>query len=164
MSQRPLIFKNELDRLGLFIKHERTLLVMILTYSVAVGMFSLIIPLTVQELVNTFAFAVSPVMVATLVGIMAVILLLVGIFRVLQFYATDILERRVFVHVTLALAQILPHFKKTTFQSDSISRFFEAVFLQRALSNLVVDFTNCCGWRRNRHDIASLLSPVLYRL
>lgn len=142
MSQKLPLLKDNLDHLGRFIKYERTLLVAILIYAAAVGVFSLIIPLTVQELVNTFAFSVSPVMVATLVGIMAVILLFVGVFRVLQFYATDVLERRVFVRVALALAQVLPRFKEATFQTDSISRFFETVFMQRALSSLVVDATN----------------------
>ncbi len=134
--------KDHLDRLGLFIRHERMLFLAILTYAVAVGIFSLIIPLTVQELVNTFAYTVSPVMLATIVGIMAIILLFVGAFRILQFYATDVLERRIFVRVTLALAQIAARFKEETFRSDSINRFFETVFMQRALSSLLVDFTN----------------------
>ena len=142
MNQHSPSLREILDRLGLFLRQERSIFLAILTYAVAVGLFSLIIPLTVQELVNTFAFAVSPMMVVTIVAIMAVILLVVGIFRVLQFYATDILERRVFVRVTLALARVLPRYKKTTFRSDSISRFFETVFLQRALSGLFVDLTN----------------------
>ena len=134
--------KGHLDRLGLFVRHERLLLLAILTYAVAVGIFSLIIPLTVQELVNTFAYTVSPVMLATIIGIMAIILLFVGAFRILQFYATDMLERRIFVRVTLALAQIAARLRKETFQSDTINRFFETVFMQRALSSLLVDFTN----------------------
>lgn len=142
MSHSVPLLRESLDRLGLFVKQERSILLAILTYAVAVGVFSLIIPLTVQELVNTFAFSVSPVMVVTIVGIMAVILLFVGIFRVLQFYATDILERRIFVRITLALARVLPCYRETTFRSDSISRFFETVFLQRALSSLFVDLTN----------------------
>ena len=141
MQHAPLLREN-LDRLGLFLKQERSILLAILTYAIAVGVFSLIIPLTVQELVNTFAFAISPVMVVTIVGIMAVILIFVGIFKVLQFYATDILERRVFVRVTLALARVLPHFKEGSFRTDAISRFFETVFLQRAFSSLFVDLTN----------------------
>ncbi len=114
----------------------------IFVYAIAVGLFSLIIPFTVQELVNTFAFAVTPIMVVTLVGIMAGILLLVGIFRVLQFYATDILERRIFVRVSLTLAELLPQFKEKKFKSNSINLFFETVFLQRAFSGLFVDLTN----------------------
>ena len=135
-------FKDHLDRLGLFVRHERMLLLAILTYAVAVGIFSLIIPLTVQELVNTFAYTVSPVMLTTIIGIMAIILLFVGAFRILQFYATDMLERRIFVRVTLALSQIASRLRKETFQSDTINRFFETVFMQRALSSLLVDFTN----------------------
>ena len=135
-------FKDHLDRLGLFIRHERMLFLAILTYAVAVGIFSLIIPLTVQELVNTFAYTVSPVMLVTIIGIMAIILFFVGAFRILQFYATDILERRIFVRVTLALAQLASRFKEEIFRSDSINRFFETVFMQRALSSLLVDFTN----------------------
>ncbi len=135
-------FKDHLDRLGRFIRHERMLLLAILTYAVVVGIFSLIIPLTVQELVNTFAYTVSPVMLATIIGIMAIILLFVGAFRILQFYATDILERRIFVRVTLALAQIASRRRQETPQSDAINRFFETVFLQRTLSSLLVDFTN----------------------
>jgi ABC-type bacteriocin/lantibiotic exporter with double-glycine peptidase domain len=142
MSQPLPLLRENLDRLGLFIGQERSILLAILTYSLAVGVFSLIIPLTVQELVNTFAFAISPVMVVTLIGIMATILLVVGVFRVCQFYATDILERRVFVRVALALAQVLPRFRQDSFRTDSISRFFETVFMQRALASLFVDFTN----------------------
>ncbi len=142
MGPRSPSLREVLDQLGSFLRQERPLLWGLLTYSIVVGLFSLIVPLTVQELVNTFAFSVSPIMVVTLVGIMAGILLFVGIFRVLQFYATDILERRIFVRVTLALARILPKFKKGSFQVDAISRFFETVLLQRALSNLLVDLIN----------------------
>ncbi len=142
MSQSVPLLRENLGRIIKFLKQERTIVSAVFTYAVAVGVFSLITPLTVQELVNTFAFSVSPVMVITIVGIMAVILSFVGIFRVLQFYATDILERRVFVRVSLALARILPHFRESSFHTDAISRFFETVFLQRALSSLFVDFTN----------------------
>ena len=134
--------REHLASLGLFLRQERPIFLVLLTYAVVVGVFSLIIPLTVQELVNTFAFSVSPVMVVTIVGIMAVILVFVGFFRVLQFYAVDILERRVFVRVSLILAQRLPRYQKETFQSEAVSRFFETVFLQRTLSSFIVDFIN----------------------
>ena len=142
INQRRPSLREVFDQLGSFLNQERALLWGLLAYAIVVGLFSLIVPITVQELVNTFAFSVSPIMVVTLVGIMAGILLFVGIFRVLQFYATDILERRVFVRITLALAKILPRFKKGSFQVDAISRFFETVLLQRALSSLLVDLIN----------------------
>ena len=134
--------RENLDRLSSFLSQDRSIILPIFTYAIAVGLFSLIIPLTVQELVNTFAFAISPVMVITLVGIMAGILLFVGIFKILQFYAMDILERRIFVRMALRLAQVLPHFKEKTFRSDYVNRFLETVFLQRSLSSLFVDLIN----------------------
>ena len=137
----PSLRKN-LDQLGQFLVKEKSLLFLMLVYAIAVGLFSLIIPFTVQELVNTFAFAVTPIMVVTLVGIMAGMLLFVGLFKVLQFYATDILERRVFVRVILPLAYLLPRFQGKSFNTHSVSRFFETVFLQRAISNLLVDLIN----------------------
>ena len=76
-------------------------------------------------------------MLTTIIGIMAIILLFVGAFRILQFYATDMLERRIFVRVTR-----LTNWPQERDQSDTINRFFETVFMQRALSSLLVDFTN----------------------
>jgi ABC-type bacteriocin/lantibiotic exporter with double-glycine peptidase domain len=131
-----------LKHVGAFLRQERQILVAIFMYALAVGLFSLIIPLTVQELVNTFAFAIQPIMVMTLVSIMAGILVFVGVFKVLQFFATDLLERRIFVRLTLAFARTFPSIQETHFRSEYASRFFEIVFLQRAVSSLLVDFTN----------------------
>ncbi|MCA9454244.1 MAG: ABC transporter ATP-binding protein, partial [Nitrospira sp.] len=114
-----------LHHVATFFRQERQILVTIIMYALAVGLFSLIIPLTVQELVNTFAFAIQPIMVVTLVSIMAGILLFVGIFKALQFFATDLLERRIFVRFTLAFARTFPSIQETHFRSEYASRFFE---------------------------------------
>lgn len=142
MTQNVPTLRKNLDLLGSFLSRERSIIFPVFTYAIAVGLFSLIIPLTVQELVNIFAFSVSPVMVATLVGIMAGTLFIVGIFKVLQFYATDMMERRVFVRLVLNLARVLPRFKEITFRSNYINRFFETVLLQRAVSSLFIDLIN----------------------
>lgn len=142
MTDRQHTLGENIEHFGLFLRRERRIVFWILNYAIVVGIFSLIVPFTVQELVNTFAFAVTPIMVATLVAIMAGILLFVGIFKVLQFFATDLLERRIFVRVTLALAKVFPQFEEKTFRTEYISRFFETVFLQRALSALLVDLIN----------------------
>ncbi len=131
-----------LHHVATFFRHERQILLTIIMYALAVGLFSLIIPLTVQELVNTFAFAIQPIMVVTLVSIMAGILLFVGIFKALQFFATDLLERRIFVRFTLAFARTFPSIQETHFRSEYASRFFEIIFMQRAVAALLVDLTN----------------------
>lgn len=131
-----------LQHVATFFRQERQILLTIIMYALAVGLFSLIIPLTVQELVNTFAFAIQPIMVVTLVSIMAGILLFVGIFKTLQFFATDLLERRIFVRFTLAFARTFPSIQETQFRSEYASRFFEIIFMQRAVAALLVDLTN----------------------
>jgi ABC-type bacteriocin/lantibiotic exporter with double-glycine peptidase domain len=131
-----------LQHVATFFRQERQILLTIIMYALAVGIFSLIIPLTVQELVNTFAFAIQPIMVATLVSIMAGILLFVGIFKALQFFATDLLERRIFVRFTLAFARTFSSIQETQFRSEYASRFFEIIFMQRAVAALLVDLTN----------------------
>jgi ATP-binding cassette, subfamily B, bacterial len=134
--------KEALQHVGVFLRQERHILFTILMYSLAVGVFSLIIPITVQELVNTFALAIQPIMVVTLVSIMAGVLVFVGVFKVFQFYATDLLERRIFVRLTLAFARTFPSIQEAHFRGEYASRFFEIVFMQRAVAALLVDFTN----------------------
>lgn len=136
------LFRDVLTRLTLLFKLERRLLGLVLSYALAIGLFSLIIPLTVQELVNTFAFAIQPIMIVTLAAIMVLTLLAVGAFRALQFYAVEMLERRVFARIVLALTQQFPRFSLLGFRPRYANYFMETVFLQRALSVLMVDIIN----------------------
>ena len=131
-----------LGYLGVLFRLERRILALTFSYSIAIGLFSLIVPLTVQELVNTFAFAIQPITVATLAGVMVTGLLFVGAFRALQFYAVEVLERRVFARVALGMAQQLPHLQLLGFQPRYANYFMETVFIQRALSVLLVDLIN----------------------
>lgn len=129
-------------RVSLLFKLEQRVIGLIVSYALAIGLFSLIVPLTVQELVNTFAFSIQPIMIVTLAGIMVLTLLCVGAFRALQFYAVEILERRVFARVALALTQLLPRLSMQGFRPRYANYFFETVLLQRSLSVLLVDIIN----------------------
>ena len=60
------LFQAVLSHLGLLFSLERRILGLVFSYSIAIGLFSLIVPLTVQELVNTFAFSLQPVTIVTL--------------------------------------------------------------------------------------------------
>ncbi len=142
VGRQPNMFQLTLGYLGVLVRSERRILALIFSYSIAIGLFSLIVPLTVQEFVNTFAFAIQPITVATLAGIMVAGLLLVGAFRALQFYAVEILERRIFARVALGMAQQLPHLQFFGFQPRYANYFMETVFMQRALSVLLVDLIN----------------------
>lgn len=137
-KQYPNLFEV-LRLLGKFLRLERTILALVVTYSLVVGLFSLIVPLTVQELVNTFSFAIQPVMIVTLAIIMVVVLAFVGAFRALQYYAVEVLQRRLFVRTAFAMAQKFPRIQFQGFKPRVSNCFMETAFMQRALSVLLVD-------------------------
>jgi ABC-type bacteriocin/lantibiotic exporter with double-glycine peptidase domain len=122
------------------LRAERRVLGLILSYALAIGLFSLIVPLTVQELVNTFAFAIQPITIVTLSVIIIASLLFVGAFKAFQVYAEEILQRRLFARVALGMTQHFPDVRIAGFKPRYANYFTEAVFMQRALSGLLIDF------------------------
>src|SRR5574340_635965 len=129
---------NKLDGLP----NMRRILGLIFSYSIVIGLFALIVPLTVQELVNTFAFALQPITIVTLAAVMVAALLFVGAFRALQYYAVEVLERRIFARVAIAMAQQLPHVRYQGFKPRFANFFIETILMQRAVSVLLVDLIN----------------------
>jgi ABC-type bacteriocin/lantibiotic exporter with double-glycine peptidase domain len=123
-------------------KAEKRIMYLIFSYALAVAFFSLIIPLTVQELVSTFSYAVQPVMIWTLTGIMLTVLLFVGLFKTFHFYAIDVIQRRVFARITVAMVEQLPRNRFKASQNQIANYFMETVFMQRALSTLLFDLIN----------------------
>lgn len=141
-DNQPNLFQAMLGHLGLLFRLERRILALIFSYSLAIGLFSLIVPLTVQELVNTFAFAIQPITIFTLAGIMVTALAFVGAFKTLQYYAVEVLERRVFARMAIAMTQQLPHLQFQGFKPRFANYFIETVLMQRALSVLLVELIN----------------------
>jgi ABC-type bacteriocin/lantibiotic exporter with double-glycine peptidase domain len=141
-ENQPRLFQTMLGHLGLLFRLERKVLALIVSYSLAIGLFSLIVPLTVQELVNTFAFAIQPITIVTLAGIMVTALAFVGAFKTLQYYAVEVLERRLFARISIAMTQQLPYFQFQRFKPRFANYFMETVLMQRAVSVLLVDLIN----------------------
>jgi ABC-type bacteriocin/lantibiotic exporter with double-glycine peptidase domain len=142
VDDQPNLFQSVLGYIGVLFRLERRVLTLIVSYSLAIGLFSLIVPLTVQELTNTFAFAIQPVTIVTLAGVMIAALLFVGAFRSLQYYAVEVLERRLFARVAIGMSQQIPHLQFLGFKPRYANHFMETVFMQRALSVLLVDLIN----------------------
>ncbi|WHZ16593.1 MAG: HlyB/MsbA family ABC transporter [Nitrospira sp.] len=136
------LFQTVVGHLGLLFHLERRILGLIFSYSIVIGLFALIVPLTVQELVNTFAFAIQPITIVTLAAVMVAALLFVGAFRALQYYAVEVLERRIFARVAIAMAQQLPHVRYQGFKPRFANFFIETILMQRAISVLLVDLIN----------------------
>ncbi len=135
----PLALRDTLARVAVLLASERRILWLIVSYAVAIGLFSLIVPLTVQELVNTFAFAIQPITIVTLSTIIIASLLFVGAFKAFQFYAEEILQQRVFARVAIGMTQHIPDVKVMGFKPRYANYFTEAVYMQRALSGMLID-------------------------
>lgn len=131
-----------LARLNLLIGLERRILAIVGSYAIVIGLFALIVPLTVQELVNTFAFAIQPIMIVTLVATMFGALLCMGAFRVLQARAVEILVQRLYARLAFAFTEALPRFRENVFLPQHTNTFIEAELLPRALVAMLVDIIN----------------------
>ncbi|MEN9845059.1 MAG: hypothetical protein RIS36_206 [Pseudomonadota bacterium] len=112
-------------------------------YALAVGLCSLAIPVGVQSVVNSVAFGVvlQPLVVVTcLVG---GVLLLSGVLRILQLVVVEILQRRLVVRISLALAERIPHVEFEQFRNkygpEYVLRFLEAFSAQKNVSALLLD-------------------------
>jgi ABC-type bacteriocin/lantibiotic exporter with double-glycine peptidase domain len=141
-NRYPGLFEALMKQLSVAMKAEKRIMYLIFSYALAVAFFSLIIPLTVQELVSTFSYAVQPVMIWTLTGIMLTVLLFVGLFKTFHFYAIDVIQRRVFARITVAMVEQLPRNRFKASQNQIANYFMETVFMQRALSTLLFDLIN----------------------
>jgi putative ABC transport system ATP-binding protein len=131
-----------LARLNFLFRLEHRILAIIVSYAVVIGLFALIVPLTVQELVNTFAFAIQPIMIVTLVATMLGALLLMGAFRVLQARAVEILVQRLYTRLAVAFTEALPRFSENVFLPQHTNTFIEAELLPRALIAMLLDLVN----------------------
>jgi ABC-type bacteriocin/lantibiotic exporter with double-glycine peptidase domain len=136
------LFEALMRELSVAMKAEKKIMSLIFSYALAVGFFSLIIPLTVQELVSTFSYAVQPVMIWTLTSVMLAVLLFVALFKAFHFYAIDVLQRRLFARVAVAMVEQLPRNRFRGSRHDISHYFIETVFMQRSLSILLIDLLN----------------------
>ncbi len=133
---------SELHRLGLLIGLERRILAILASYAAAIGLFSLVVPLTVQELTNTFAYAIEPIMILTFALVMFVGLLFIGFFRVFQTSAVETLFQRLYARIAFAMTHHLPRIRQEAFDPTQAYRFIEAELLARAVIVVLVDLVN----------------------
>lgn len=132
----------EVSRLAFVIGLEQRILTLIVSYALAIALFSLVVPLTVQELVNSFAFSIQPVMIVTLALIILIGLLFIGFFRVFQTSATEILFQRLYTRIAIAMTEHLPRVREEVFVPSYANYFGEAELLPRAVVVVLVDLIN----------------------
>lgn len=136
------VLRDIFTHLSLLLTLERSLLGIIASYAMAIGLFLLCVPIAVQELVSTFSFAMEPRMIFTLTIFVASSLTGVAAFRVLQARAVETLQQRIYTRIAIAFTRLLPRLRDDTFAPQQAHRFMEADLLTRALVAMVADLFN----------------------
>ncbi len=114
-----------------------------LVYSLIMGLLYLIVPITAQALFNNVAFGtlIQPVVVLTALAL--ALLSCSAIINLLQIYVVELIQRRIFARVSMAMGRLLPRLNDQL-RDDSapaswVHRFFEVMTIQKAFSSLLVD-------------------------
>lgn len=114
-----------------------------ITYSIAISVLTLALPVATQSVVNTIAFGnlLQPMLVLTIV--VAAVLMLSAILQVFRFQVVEMLQRRVFVRIASDSVNRLLRAKVDVLQMrngpEVVNRFLEVVGLQKAAATLLVD-------------------------
>lgn len=117
--------------------------VLIVIYTVFIGLLTLAVPLAAQALVNTIAAGVmvQPLIVLTF-GVFGA-LLFAGVLRLLKLSLLEKLQQRVFARICLQLTEHLPRIQHDVFSREYspqlANRVFELVTIQKALAKILLD-------------------------
>lgn len=143
VSERGTRSKSPWSRLRALVALERREVIALVVYAVALGGLSLAVPVAVQVLVNTIAFGSLLQPLIALAGLLLGVLVLSGAIQVVQWYAVEILHRRIFVRVAEDFSRRLAATRYSVHDETNVrelsNRFFEVVSLQKSSSRLLLD-------------------------
>lgn len=125
------------------IKSEKNTLWLITFYAAIIGVLSLIVPVTVQSLVNSVGLGNVLQPIAVLTIFVFGLLGMAGVIKLLQYIATEKLFRRLFVNMSVYAAdhflKVGPTFSKQNTAGEASHRFFEIIYLQKVSSQLILE-------------------------
>lgn len=131
-----------LERLAAWMRLDRQDLLAIVVYAIAIGLLALTTPIAVQALVSTVAFGtvVQPLVMLSLALFAA--LGLSAVFRGLQAWLVEVLQRRLFARVVTDLAHRLPRVRRDALDGvhgpELVNRFFDVFTVQKTASALLL--------------------------
>lgn len=131
-----------LQRLRAWIRLDRQDLAAILVYAVAIGLLGLTTPVAVQALVSTVAFGTVLQPLVLLSVLLFSALGLSAVFRALQAWLAEIIQRRLFVRVVADLSHRLPRVRKDALDGahgpELVNRFFDVFTVQKTAASLLL--------------------------
>ncbi len=131
------------SRLRGWMATERTDIWVVVIYSIAIGILSLVVPIATQSLVNTIAFGTlfQPLLVLSLLVFLG--LFCAAILKVLRSHVVEVMQRRIFVRVSADTMERILRVRIQAYDDDHgpelVNRFFEVVTLQKSGATLLVE-------------------------
>lgn len=121
-------------------------LISIIIYAFAIGIGSLILPLTIQELVNilSFGIVIQPLIVVT--GLLIIFLSLVGFFEIIEFYIVELIQHKIFLYYFEAIYVFIKE-NADNWNLHSANLIYEIFLLQKSYQKLLFDgvMTSCAA-------------------
>ena len=121
----------------------------IIIYSIVIGILYLAAPLAVNALVSNLSFGGQGQLIQALVALalaLLVCLALAGVLRGLQYYISDIIQRRLFVRLTSDLSYRLPRVRAECYDGiyapELMNRFLDVVTVQKTTAFLLLEGIN----------------------
>lgn len=136
-------FQSAVARLWLFYSPDSKDITIIAVYAVVIGFLSLVVPIAANSLVSTIAFGtvLQPLVVLSIIVFVA--LGFAGVLKCVQLYATEIIQRRIFVRVSNILTKKFPNVQREVFTSmhlpEIVNRFLEIVTIQKVTAQMLLE-------------------------
>lgn len=126
-----------------WVESERGNVWILVVYSVAIALLSLVLPVAVQAMVNTIAFGSLLQPVFVLGAIVFVALAFVAVLDAARTWVVEVVQRRIFVRLTSVAVHRLLRVKVEAFDSghgpELVNRFFDVFNVQKGGAILLVD-------------------------
>ncbi len=130
-------------------------------YSIAIGFLYLVIPVGIQSLISILNFGTvfQPVIVLTFLVILA--LGFASILNLMQFYLAELIQQRIYVRVSIAVARRISKFKHSYFEKkhppELANYFLDIANIQKSFTLLLTD-----GLAIGLQTIIGLLIIIVY--
>ncbi len=122
------------------LRGDKPLILTMMVYGVAISLLSLATPISVQLLISSVSFTAMLQPILVLGAILFLMVALYGVVSVLQFYVTEIFQRRFFARMGYEVGMSLLDAEHKTFeeanQTEMVNRFFETVTIQKTIPKL----------------------------
>lgn len=114
----------------------------VIVYSATIAVLSLILPISVQSLINVVSFGSLLQPIVVLSAILLIILSIAAAIRLAQAIVVETIQQTVFARIGIWLSKLLPRIHMVNFHQHRISElvnyFFEVQTIQKAMASVLV--------------------------